>query len=104
MSAFEMALILTGPTACGKTALALELAERIGAEIVALDSMTVYRGMDIGTAKPTREERDRVPHHLIDVLDPWESLSVAWWLERAEEACQNITARGKRPLFVGGTP
>jgi len=104
MSAFANALILTGPTACGKTALALDVAERLGAEIIALDSMTVYRGMDIGTAKPTAAERARVPHHLIDVLDPWESLSVAWWLERATEACRDITARGKRPLFVGGTP
>jgi tRNA dimethylallyltransferase len=104
MSAFDRALILTGPTACGKSALALELAERIGAEIVALDSMTVYRGMDIGTAKPNAAERRRVPHHLIDVLDPRESLTVAWWLERAAEACRDITARGKRPLFVGGTP
>jgi tRNA dimethylallyltransferase len=104
MSAFDTALILTGPTACGKTALALDLAERIGGEIVALDSMTVYRGMDIGTAKPTVAERGRVPHHLVDVLDPWESLTVAWWLDRAEAACRDITARGKRPLFVGGTP
>ena len=83
MSAFDRALILTGPTACGKTALALDLAGRVGAEIVALDSMTVYRGMDIGTAKPTPDERARVPHHLIDALDPWESATVAWWLERA---------------------
>lgn len=104
MSAFEKAVILTGPTACGKTARALDLAERIGGEIVALDSMTVYRGMDIGTAKPTAAERLRVRHHLIDVLDPWESLTVAWWLERAEAACADITARGKRPIFVGGTP
>jgi tRNA dimethylallyltransferase len=104
MSVFERALILTGPTACGKTALALDLAERIGGEIVALDSMTVYRGMDIGTAKPTAAERARVPHHLIDVLDPWESLTVAWWLARAEAACADVTARGKRPIFVGGTP
>jgi tRNA dimethylallyltransferase len=104
MSAFENALILTGPTASGKTALALELADRVGAEVVALDSMTVYRGMDVGTAKPTPEERARVPHHLIDVLDPWESLSVADWLDRAAAACRAITARGKRPLFVGGTP
>lgn len=104
MSAFARALILTGPTACGKTALGLDLAERVGGEIVALDSMTVYRGMDVGTAKPTAAERARVPHHLIDVLDPWESLTVAWWLARAEGACAEIAARGKRPIFVGGTP
>jgi tRNA dimethylallyltransferase len=104
MSAFENALILTGPTASGKTALALDLAGRLGAEIIALDSMTVYRGMDIGTAKPTALERARIPHHLIDVLDPWESLTVAWWLDQAQAACRDITARGKRPLFVGGTP
>lgn len=104
MPAFETALILTGPTACGKTALALDVAERIGAEIVALDSMTVYRGMDVGTAKPTAAEQARVRHHLIDVLDPWESLTVAWWLAAAERACEDIAARGKRPLFVGGTP
>jgi tRNA dimethylallyltransferase len=104
MSAFENAFILTGPTACGKTALALELAERIGGEIVALDSMTVYRGMDIGTAKPSAAERVRVPHHLIDVLDPWESLTVAWWLAQAETACAEVISRGKRPIFVGGTP
>jgi tRNA dimethylallyltransferase len=104
MSAFANALILTGPTACGKSALALDLAARVGAEIVALDSMTVYRGMDAGTAKPTAAERACVPHHLIDVLDPWESLTVAWWLAQAEEVCRGITARGKRPLFVGGTP
>jgi tRNA dimethylallyltransferase len=104
MSAFERALILTGPTACGKSALALELAGRIGAEIIALDSMTVYRGMDIGTAKPTAAERGRVPHHLIDVLDPWESLTVAWWIDQAAEVCRGIVGRGKRPIFVGGTP
>src|SRR6187551_2630963 len=102
MSAFDRALILTGPTACGKTALALDLAERIGAEIVAMDSMTVYRGMDVGTAKPTAADRARVPHHLVDALDPWESATVGWWLQHAEEACRAIAARGKRPLFVGG--
>jgi tRNA dimethylallyltransferase len=103
-AAFDRALILTGPTACGKTALALYLADRVGAEIVALDSMTVYRGMDVGTAKPTPAERQRVPHHLIDALDPWESATVAWWLAQAECACRDITARGLRPMFVGGTP
>jgi len=66
--------------------------------------MTVYRGMDIGTAKPTPDERARIPHHLIDVLDPWESMTVASWLDRAAAASRDITARGKRPLFVGGTP
>lgn len=98
------ALILTGPTGSGKSQLALDLAERIGAEIVSMDSMALYRRMDIGTAKPTAEERRRVPHHLLDVLEPWESASVAWWLERAAECCRDIGSRGKRPLFVGGTP
>lgn len=100
---FHEALVLTGPTGSGKSALALELAQRLDAEIVSMDSMTLYRGMDIGTAKPTIEERSRVPHHLIDVLDPWESASVAWWLDRASDCCREITARGKRVLFVGGT-
>ena len=98
------ALILTGPTGSGKSQLALDLTERLDAEIVSMDSMALYRRMDIGTAKPTAEERRRVPHHLIDVLEPWESASVAWWLERAVACCRDIRARGKRPLFVGGTP
>ncbi|HWG41621.1 MAG TPA: tRNA (adenosine(37)-N6)-dimethylallyltransferase MiaA [Gemmataceae bacterium] len=101
---FSQARILTGPTGCGKSALALGLAERLDAEIVSMDSMALYRRMDIGTAKPTRDQRRRVPHHLLDVLDPWESASVAWWLEQAVACCQDITQRGKRPLFVGGTP
>jgi tRNA dimethylallyltransferase len=104
MSGFASAVILTGPTASGKSAVALELAERLKAEIIAMDSMTVYRGMDIGTAKPSVAERLRVPHHLVDVLDPWESLTVAWWLAQAEAACRAIAARGKRAIFVGGTP
>ncbi|MBX9581849.1 MAG: tRNA (adenosine(37)-N6)-dimethylallyltransferase MiaA [Gemmataceae bacterium] len=104
MSAFDHALILTGPTASGKTALALELADRLGGEVVAMDSMTVYRGMDIGTAKPTPAERRRVPHHLVDELDPWDGATVAWWLDRAARACAEIVHRGRRPLIVGGTP
>jgi tRNA dimethylallyltransferase len=100
---FRNALILTGPTGSGKTTLGLRQAERLGAEIVSMDSMAIYRGMDIGTAKPTAEERQRVPHHLISVLDPWEPASVAWWLDQAARACRNIESRGKRPFFVGGT-
>ena len=101
---FRNAYILTGPTGSGKSEFALELAEQLGAEIVAMDSMTLYRGMDIGTAKPTPAERQRVPHHLIDVLDPWESANVAWWLEHAADSCRDIERGGRRALFVGGTP
>src|SRR5436190_22641271 len=100
---FRDAYVLTGPTGCGKTQLALELAERHAAEIVSMDSMALYRGMDIGTAKPSADERRRVPHHLIDVLDPWEAASVAWWLTRAQACARDIAARGKRVLLVGGT-
>jgi tRNA dimethylallyltransferase len=101
---FSRALVLTGPTGSGKSSLALELAPRLNAEIVAMDSMTLYRGMDIGTAKPTPQDRERVPHHLLDMLDPWQSASVAWWLDKAARCVEDIEARGKRPLFVGGTP
>ena len=104
MSPFADALVLTGPTGCGKSAWAIRLASSFNAEIISMDSMTLYRGMDIGTAKPTAAERASVPHHLVDVLDPWESANVAWWLERAERACEDIRSRSKRPLFVGGTP
>ena len=101
---FENAFILTGPTASGKSQLALTLAERLGAEIVSMDSMALYRGMDVGTAKPSQDDRRRVPHHLLDVLDPWESASVAWWLRRAADCCRDIERRDRRVLFVGGTP
>ncbi len=94
---------LCGPTACGKTAVSLSLAARLDAEIVALDSMTLYRGMDIGTAKPSLHERSQVPHHLIDVLDPHEECSLAEYVIAAETACRDIVARGRQPLFVGGT-
>lgn len=95
---------LTGPTASGKTAVGLALARRIEAEIVSLDSMAVYRGMDIGTAKPTAAEQYVVPHHLIDVLDPGEECSVARYLELAARAVREIRARGREVLFVGGSP
>ncbi|HMP04631.1 MAG TPA: tRNA (adenosine(37)-N6)-dimethylallyltransferase MiaA [Gemmatales bacterium] len=102
--AFADALLLSGPTASGKTAVALEMADRLGAEIVSVDAITVYRGLDIGSAKPTPAEQARVRHHLIDVLWPWEAGSVAAWLERAAIACADIRARGRRILVVGGTP
>lgn len=94
---------LAGPTASGKTAVGIALAERLGAEIVCLDSMTVYRGMDIGTAKSTPEERARVPHHLLDIRDPHEEFSTAEFMAAALAACELILSRGKTPLFVGGT-
>jgi tRNA dimethylallyltransferase len=101
--AFQRAVYLTGPTASGKTAVCAALAHRLGAEIVALDSMTIYRGMDIGTAKPTFEERGGIPHHLIDVIEPWESASVADYRCWARDAVAAIEQRGRRALFVGGT-
>ncbi len=100
---FHRAIYLTGPTAVGKTAVGVALARRLDAEILALDSMTLYRGMDIGTAKPTGAERGGVPHHLIDVIDPWESASVAEYRAWALAAATDVEARGKRVLFVGGT-
>lgn len=96
--------VLTGPTAAGKSALALELAERIDAEILSMDSMAVYRRMDIGTAKPNAEERARVRHHLIDLVEPSEAFDASRYCEAAEAAVRDVRARGKRPLFVGGTP
>jgi tRNA dimethylallyltransferase len=104
MSDLAAALVLTGPTGAGKSALALELAAALNAEIIALDSMTLYRGLDIGTAKPTWAERAQVPHHLLDVLEPWESANVAWWREQALACLADIQARGRVALFVGGTP
>lgn len=95
--------VLAGPTAVGKSAAALELAERIGAEIVALDSMTVYRGMDIGTAKASPQDRARIPHHLLDVVAPHLEYSLAEYLTAAADVCAGIVSRGHVPLFVGGT-
>jgi tRNA dimethylallyltransferase len=96
-------LALVGPTASGKTALALELAPRLGAEVVSADAMLVYRGMDIGTAKPTPHERARVPHHLVDLVDPAEEFSVARFQPLARAAVADILGRGRVPLLVGGS-
>jgi len=97
------AIVLVGPTAVGKSGCALALAEMLGGEIVSLDSRQLYVGMDIGTAKPTASERARVPHHLIDVADAADVLSLAEVLERAERAVADTLARGRRPILVGGT-
>jgi tRNA dimethylallyltransferase len=94
---------LAGPTAVGKSAVALALAEKIGGEIISVDSMQVYRGLDIGTAKPTAEERARVPHHLIDVCDLRESFDAAQFVRLAEKAVADILSRGRTPIFCGGT-
>jgi tRNA dimethylallyltransferase len=96
-------LTLVGPTAVGKTALALHLAEALNGEIVSADSRLFYRGMDIGTAKPTAEERACVPHHLIDIADPDETVGLAEFQEQAYTAIDGILTRGKLPLLVGGT-
>jgi tRNA dimethylallyltransferase len=92
-----------GPTAVGKSAVALELAERIGGEIISVDSMQMYRGLDIGTAKPSAEERQRVPHHLIEVADLGEEFDVAKFVQFANSAEAEIRARGRVPVFCGGT-
>jgi tRNA dimethylallyltransferase len=96
-------LVICGPTASGKSELAIRLARELDAEIVNADSMQVYRGMDIGTAKPTAEQRAAIPHHLIDVADPDRLFSAADFALAADEAIRAITARGKRVIMVGGT-
>jgi tRNA dimethylallyltransferase len=96
-------ILIVGPTAVGKTEIAIQLAERLNGEIVSADSRLFYRGMDIGTAKPTREEQVRVPHHLIDVANPDETWSLAQFQGAAREAIADIHARGKLPFLVGGT-
>lgn len=95
---------LTGPTAAGKSAVGVELARRLSGEIISLDSMALYRGMDIGTAKPTAAERAAVPHHLLDLIEPYESFSLAQYVDAAGRVTADILARGRTPIFVGGTP
>ncbi len=97
------AVAVVGPTASGKTAFAIRLATELGAEVVGCDSMQIYRYMDIGTAKPTAEERAAVPHHMIDFRDPHEDYSAAEYAADALPVCREIAARGRLPLFCGGT-
>jgi tRNA dimethylallyltransferase len=97
------ALVLLGPTASGKSRLALDLAEKLPLEILAMDSAQVYRGMDIGTAKPSAAERARVPHHLIDLIDPHEAYSVGRWRDAAVQLVTEILKQNRIPLLVGGT-
>lgn len=110
-SLFERVIVITGPTASGKTELAIRVAEAMAnthglpsAEIVSLDSIAIYRGMDVGSAKPSASERQRVTHHLIDVVDPDHEFSAAEYLTRAHDCVEEIRDRGNVPLFVGGTP
>jgi len=96
-------LIITGPTASGKSTFALNLAQRLNGEIVSADSMQIYRDCNIATAKPTPQEQQLIPHHLIDIIDPTIHFSAAAWAEAANEAIAQIHARGKMPIIVGGT-
>src|SRR2546423_14978329 len=95
---FHDCWFLSGATAVGKTAVGIALAKRIGAEIISLDSMAIYRGMDIGTAKPSRKERSSVPHHLLDIVDPSAGFSGAQYVNAASAAVADIRSRGKEPL------
>ena len=97
-------VVLTGPTASGKSALAVALAKKINGEILSLDSIAVYRQMDIGTAKPSLHEQQGIPHHLINLVEPNEEYSVACYLQQAHAAVDDIKSRKKTPIFVGGTP
>jgi tRNA dimethylallyltransferase len=99
----EPFLALVGSTASGKTEAALQVSEALGAEILSIDSMLVYRGMDVGTAKPTAEQRARIPHHLLDLVEPSEAFSVAAFQAAAREAADDVRRRGPRPLLVGGS-
>ncbi len=99
----EKILVITGPTATGKTRLSVELAKTLGGEIVSADSMQVYRGMDIGTAKVTQDEMQGVAHHMIDVAEPSEDYSVSRYVAEADAAVRDILARGRLPIIAGGT-
>lgn len=96
-------IVVSGPTASGKSALALKIAEKYGGEIVSADSMQIYKELSVGTAKPDKSEIKRVPHHLVDILEPEEKFSAADFKKRAEEAIEDISSRGRLPIIAGGT-
>ena len=96
-------ICVVGPTASGKTKLSVALCQRLNGEVLSCDSMQIYRGMDVGTAKPTAEEMEDVPHHMLDVADPEEDFSVARYVEMAAACVDDILARGKLPIIAGGT-
>ena len=99
----DKVIVVAGPTASGKTAMGIALAKEYGGEIVSADSMQVYRGMDIGTAKATAEERAQAVHHMLDVAEPEENYSVSLYVHDAQRVCEDIIGRGKLPIIVGGT-
>ena len=99
----DKVIVVAGPTASGKTAMGIALAQQYGGEIVSADSMQVYRGMDIGTAKATPAEQSRCPHHMLDVAEPEENYSVSLYVQSAQKVCDDIISRGKLPIVTGGT-
>ena len=96
-------LAVVGPTASGKSRLGMEIATHVGGEIIGADSRQIYRHMDIGTAKPTLDDREQVPHHLVDIIDPSDEYSVALYVRQAREAISGVLERGAVPIVVGGT-
>lgn len=96
-------IVIVGPTAVGKTELSIALAKKLDGEVISADSMQIYKGMDIGTAKPSKDERRKLVHHMIDIKDPWEEYSVALYKEKAQEKLLDVIDRGKVPIVVGGT-
>lgn len=103
MEAYDRIVCVVGPTASGKTKMAVELAKQLGGEVISCDSMQIYRGMDVGTAKPTDEEMQGIPHHMIDIAEPDEDFSVSRYVEMADACVQDVLSRGKTAVIAGGT-
>lgn len=103
MEAYDRIVCVVGPTASGKTKMAVELAKQLGGEVISCDSMQIYRGMDVGTAKPTDEEMQEIPHHMIDIAEPDEDFSVGRYVEMADACVQDVLSRGKTAVIAGGT-